>query len=59
VVSLGLGFVVPMMFVLGVVFGGLWAAAYFLGARIDREKAERAVLEDEHRHRVEPGDAAD
>jgi len=27
----------------------LWAAAYFLGVRIDVEKAERAVLEEESR----------
>ena len=46
VVSLGLGFVTPVMFFLGVVFGALWATAYFLGIRIDREKAERAVLEE-------------
>ena len=45
VVSVALGFVVPMMFVLGAVFGALWAASYYLGARIDREKAERALQE--------------
>lgn len=45
VASVALGFVIPMMFVLGVIFGALWAGAYFLGAKIDREKAERAVLE--------------
>lgn len=45
VVSLGLGFVVTPMFFLGAVFAALWATAYFLGARIDREKAERAGLE--------------
>jgi len=43
--SVALGFVIPMMFVLGAIFGALWAGAYFLGAKIDREKAERAVLE--------------
>ena len=47
VISIGLGFVVPIMFFLGAVFGALWAGAYFLGAKIDREKAERAVLEAE------------
>ena len=47
VVSVALGFVVPMMFVLGAVFGALWAAAYYLGARIDREKAERALQEEQ------------
>lgn len=44
-VSIGLGFVVPMMFFLGVVFASLWAGAYVLGAKIDRERAEREVLE--------------
>ena len=47
VVTLALGFVVPMMFVLGIVFGSLWAGAYFLGQKVDREKAERAVLEEQ------------
>lgn len=47
VVSIGLGFVVPMMFILGVVFAALWAGGYFVGAKIDRERAEREVLEQE------------
>lgn len=47
VAAIVFGVVVPMMFVLGTVFGALWAGAYFLGARIDRERAERAVLEQE------------
>jgi hypothetical protein len=46
-VSIALGFVVTAMFFLGVVFAGLWATAYFLGIRIDRERAERVVLEEE------------
>lgn len=46
-VTLALGLVVPMMFVLGLVFGSLWAGAYFLGIKVDREKAERAVLEEQ------------
>jgi hypothetical protein len=64
VVSIGLGFVVPAMFFLGVVFGGLWATAYFLGIRIDRERAERAVLEEQWRteqgaeHGAGPGSPA-
>jgi hypothetical protein len=45
--SIGLGFVVTAMFFLGVVFAALWATAYFLGERIDRERAERLVLERE------------
>ncbi len=36
-----LGFVITAMFALGVVFGSLWAGSYYLGARIDRERAER------------------
>lgn len=43
--SVGLGLVVTPMFFLGAVFAALWATAYFLGARIDREKAQRAEVE--------------
>jgi Protein of unknown function (DUF4233) len=56
VTSVALGFVVAIMFFLGAVFLGLWAASYFLGARIDRERAERAVQEEQWR--AEQGDAA-
>jgi hypothetical protein len=45
VASLALGVVITMMFVLGAIFTALWAGAYFLGAKIDRERAEREVLE--------------
>ena len=45
--SIALGFVVTAMFFLGVVFAALWATAYFLGERIDRERTERLVLEQE------------
>lgn len=34
-----LGVIVPMMFVLGTIFAVLWAAAYFLGRKIERERA--------------------
>lgn len=51
VASLGLGLVIPMMFVLGAVFASLWAGAYLLGRRIDVENAERAVLEEQGRPR--------
>ena len=54
-VSVALGFVVPVMFFVGLVFAVLWGTAYVLGARIDQEKAERAVLEDEWRARHAPG----
>jgi Protein of unknown function (DUF4233) len=39
------GFVVPMMFGLGVVFAGLWWAAVHYGRKIDAVKAERAAAE--------------
>jgi hypothetical protein len=38
--AIGLGFVIPMMFVLGVIFALLWGSAYFLGRKIERERAE-------------------
>ncbi|MGL5811191.1 MAG: DUF4233 domain-containing protein [Nocardioides sp.] len=37
---IALGFVVPMMFVLGAVFAALWATAFLLGRKIERERAE-------------------
>lgn len=42
--SIALGLLVPAMFAIGLVFLALWAGAYFLGARIDRERAQRATL---------------
>jgi hypothetical protein len=45
--SIALGLIIPMMFLLGAIFGALWAGAYFLGQKVDREKAERAVLEEQ------------
>jgi hypothetical protein len=42
--SIAMGFIVPTMFAIGLVFLALWGGAYFLGARIDRERAERATL---------------
>jgi hypothetical protein len=38
--AIGLGFVIPLMFVLGAIFALLWGSAYFLGLRIERERAE-------------------
>jgi hypothetical protein len=55
VTSVALGLVVPVMFFLGVVFGALWAASYVLGGRIDAERAEREVAEQEWRARQGPG----
>jgi hypothetical protein len=40
--TLLLGFVLPVMFALGVVFLALYGGAWFLGATIDRERAARA-----------------
>jgi hypothetical protein len=40
VAAICLGFVVPVMFVLGAVFAAVWAAADQLGRKIERERAE-------------------
>jgi hypothetical protein len=40
VAAIALGFVVPMMFVLGSIFALLWGTAYFLGRKIERERAD-------------------
>jgi hypothetical protein len=47
--ALGLGFVVPMMFVLGAIFALLWGTAYFLGRKIERERAEAYAAFDAER----------
>lgn len=47
VASVALGLVVPMMLILGVIFLALWAGAFFVGAKIDRERAEREAIEKE------------
>ena len=39
VAAVALGFVVPVMFLLGLVFAALWTAADLLGRRIERERA--------------------
>lgn len=39
-VAIGLGTVISAMYALGVIFLALWATAYFLGAKIERERAE-------------------
>ena len=39
VAAIGLGFVVPLMFFLGSLFALLWGIAYFLGRKIERERA--------------------
>ena len=40
VLVLAVGFLVPMMFVVGGIFVVLWVVALRLGGRIDRERAE-------------------
>ena len=37
--AVALGFVISMMFVLGVIFAALWAGADLLGRKIERERA--------------------
>lgn len=37
--AIGLGVVIPMMFVLGGIFALLYGSAYFLGRKIERERA--------------------
>ncbi|HYF71601.1 MAG TPA: DUF4233 domain-containing protein [Nocardioides sp.] len=37
--AVGLGFVIPLMFLLGGIFALLWGTAYFLGVKIERERA--------------------
>jgi hypothetical protein len=44
VCAIALGFVVPVMFALGLVFLALYAGSFVLGARIDRERADREQL---------------
>lgn len=39
VAAVALGFVIPMMFVLGGIFAALWGAADWLGRKIERERA--------------------
>lgn len=37
--AFGLGFLVPTMFFLGAIFALLWGTAFFLGRRIERDRA--------------------
>ena len=46
VAAVGLGFVVPIMFVLGPIFALLWGTAYGLGRKIERERAEAYAAHD-------------
>lgn len=40
--AVALGLVVPVMFVLGALFAGLWVAAIVLGRRVEEAKAARS-----------------
>jgi Protein of unknown function (DUF4233) len=40
VAAIALGLVIPMMFFLGAIFALLWGTAYFLGRKIESERAE-------------------
>ena len=42
--AVALGFLIPAMFALGLVFLALYGGSFFLGARIDRERVEREAL---------------
>jgi hypothetical protein len=47
--AIGLGFVIGLMFFLGTLFALLWATAYLLGRKIERERAAAyAAFEAEH-----------
>lgn len=39
VAAIGLGFVIPLMFFLGGIFALLWGTSYWLGRKIERERA--------------------
>ena len=49
VAAIALGFVVPMMFALGAIFALLWGTAYFLGRKIERERAAAYAAYDAER----------
>jgi Protein of unknown function (DUF4233) len=48
VAAIAMGFLVPIMFLLGLIFGALWGTAYFLGIKIERERAAYAVAHPDH-----------
>lgn len=43
VAAIALGLLVPIMFLVGVMFAALWITAYLLGRRIEADKAARAA----------------
>ncbi len=54
--AIGLGFVVPIMFFLGTVFAALWAVAYLLGRKIERDRAAAYAARDRERDAPPPDD---
>jgi len=44
--AIALGFLVPTMFFLGAIFALLWGTAYFLGRRIERDRAAAYAARD-------------
>jgi hypothetical protein len=46
VAAIGLGFLIGLMFFLGAVFALLWATAYLLGRKIERERAAAYAAHD-------------
>ncbi|CUR58204.1 conserved membrane hypothetical protein [metagenome] len=44
--AVALGFLVPLMFLLGLIFAALWGTAYFLGKKIERERAAAYAAHD-------------
>lgn len=47
--AIGLGFVIPLMFVLGGIFALLWGSADLLGRKIERERAAAFAAYDAQR----------
>lgn len=45
--AIALGVVVPVMFFLGAIFALLWGTAYWLGGKIERERAEAHAAHEE------------
>lgn len=54
--AIGLGFVIPLMFVLGAIFALLWGSAYFLGLKIERERADAYAAFEGSAGSAGPGD---
>ena len=44
--AVALGFVIPVMFVLGIIFAALWIAALLIGRRVEEVKAARVAAAD-------------